>query len=636
MNTPRSSTRAKAIDLRDKLRLGVAGTLGIALLTGAASAVRAETETITSHGYNYFGALKYGADYSHLDYVNPQAPKGGEISIWAPGTFDSFNLYTRKGRAGALSTIGHESILTSFADDATASYCLLCETMEYPEGMEWVIFNLRPEAAFADGRPLTAEDMAFTHELFMEQGLPSFRAAFGAMIDRVEVLDTHRIKFHFAEDSPKRDRIELAGGIPAFSKSWFEETGARIDEGSLTPFLGTGAYALDSYDINRRIVYARQPNYWGKDLPQSVGRNNFDRIRVEYFADSNAAFEGFKAGEYTFRAENSSKQWATSYDFASIDKGWVKKEELANGNLAQAQGFVINLRREKFQDRRVREALGLMFNFEWSNESLFYGLYERVRSFWGNSTMEAQGAPGAAEVAILQPLVDDGLLDAAILSDEVQQPPVSKTRQLDRGSLRRASALLDEAGWEVGDDGMRRKDGALLTVEFLDSSPAFDRIINPYVDNLRKLGVDARLSRVDPAQETARIREYDYDMTTHSFSMSWEPSTGLKQWYATEAMEGSTRNLMGLSDPAVDRLIDAVIAADSKEVLEDHVRALDRVLRQKLFWVPQWFKDVHTVAYYDQYAYPETLPPFSRGELDFWWFEQDNHDALVAAGALKR
>jgi microcin C transport system substrate-binding protein len=250
--------------------------------------------------------------------------------------------------------------------------------------------------------------------------------------------------------------------------------------------------------------------------------------------------------------------------------------------------------------------------------------------------MEAQGMPGAEEAAILQPLVEEGLLEAAILTDEVQQPPVSKSRQLDRANLRRASKLLEEAGWIVGDDGMRRKDGKLLTVEILESSPAFDRIINPYVNNLRKLGVDASLNRVDPAQETSRIREYDFDMTIHSFVLPWEPSTGLKQWFATEAMEGSTRNLMGLSDPAVDRLIEEVVAAESKEEMENHVRALDRVLRQKLFWVPQWFKDVYTVAYYDQYSYPENLPPFSLGQLDFWWFDQEKHDALVAAGALKR
>ena len=608
-----------------------AGTIAAML---AWSAAKAEGDIIVSHGYSTFGDLKYPADFPHLDYVNPEAPKGGEISQWAQGTFDSFNNYTRKGRAGALSTVGHESILTTVADDINASYCLLCTTMEYPESKDWVIFNLRPEVRFSDGRPFMASDIKFAFELFMEQGLPSFRAAFGAQIESVEVLGDHRVKFNFTPEAPRRDVIELAGIFPAFSESWFEETGARLDESSLVPILGTGQYQLESYDVNRRIVYARNPDYWGADLPINVGRGNFDKIRVEYFADSSAAFEAFKSGAYTFRNEISSKEWATSYNFPAVDNGWVKVEELPDGNISSGQSFVFNLRREKFQDPRVREAIGLMFNFEWSNETLFYGLYERITSFWGNSDLEATGVPNEAELALLEPLVAEGLLDESILTDEVRMPPPSGNRQLDRRNLRRASALLDEAGWEVGDDGMRRKNGQLLTVEFLESSPAFDRIINPYVQNLQRLGIQAKLDRVDPSQATDRERNYDYDMATHSFNLGFEPSTGLKQWFGSEAMDESTRNLMGLSDPAVDRLIDVIVAAENREEMQAGVRVLDRVLRAKLFWVPQWFKDVHTVAYYDMFEYPEPLPAFSRGELDFWWYNEDKAQALREAGAI--
>jgi microcin C transport system substrate-binding protein len=428
----------------------------------------------------------------------------------------------------------------------------------------------------------------------------------------------------------------LSGIFSAFSKKWFEDTGARLDESTLTPFMGTGAYELESYDINQQIIYKRRDDYWAKDLPFAKGRENFDHIRIEYFADSSAAMEAFKAGEYTFRNENTSRIWATGYDFPAIENGWAVQAELPNGNLAQAQSYVFNLRREKFQDRRVREALGLMFNFEWSNESLFYGIYERVQGFWGNSDLEAVGTPTEGELTVLKPLVDQGLLDASILTNEVQMSPVSGTRQLDRGALRKASALLDDAGWLVGEDGMRRKDGELLTVEILESSPSFDRVHNPYVENLKRLGVDAKLNRVDPAQATDRERNYDFDMTVHSLSQSREPSTGLKQWFGSEAMNESTRNLMGLSDPAVDALIDVIVAAQTKEELRNGVKALDRVLRAELFWVPQWFKDVYTVAYYDQYEFPEVLPETTLGELDFWWFNQDKHDALVAAGALKR
>ncbi|MFY0679683.1 MAG: ABC transporter substrate-binding protein [Thalassovita sp.] len=612
-----------------------AGFTAVALLGFGQQALADDTIT-KSHGYNFFGSLVYDADYQQLNYVNAEAPKGGEISIWSPGTFDSFNLYTRKGNAGALSTIGHENILTAFADDPTALYCLLCETMEYPESIEWVVFNLRPEVRTADGRAWTASDMKFTFDLFMEQGLPSFRAAFGSMIDSVEALDPHTIKFNFAPDSPIRDRIGLAGGLPAFSQSWIEENEARIDETSLVPMMGTGPYALDSYDINRNIIYARQSDYWGKDLPQSIGRNNLDSIRIEYFGDSNAAFEAFKAGEYTFRAENSSKLWATGYNFDEITDGHVLKQELNDGSTSLMQSYVFNLRREKFQDPRVREAVGLMFNFEWSNESLFYGLYSRVTSFWGNTDLQAVGVPTAAEAALLQPLVDEGLLDPSLLTNEAVLPPVSgSARQLDRKNLRKASALLDEAGWLVGDDGLRRKDGEVFAIEFLDSSPAFDRITLPFVENLKRLGIEAKLNRVDPAQESERSRKYDFDMTTHNGRMALEPSTGLEQWFGSEAVNESSRNLMGVADPAVDRLIDNVVAAQTKEEMNTAVRALDRVLRAKLFWVPQWFKDVHTVAYFDMYEHPDPLPPHARGELDFWWYNAEKHEALIAAGVLR-
>ncbi len=598
---------------------------------------KAQETLIKSYGYNYFGNLKYDADYPHLDYVNPDAPKGGEISVWAPGGFDSFNPYTRKGRSGGYGSIGHESLMTSFADDATGLYCLLCETIEFPETLEYVIFDLRSEVRFADGTALTAEDVKFSYDLFIEQGLPSFRAAFGAMITTVEVLDAHRVKFVFSPDSPLRDRIGFAGGISVFSKAWFEEGGHRLDEGSLTPIMGTGAYELDSYDVNRNIVYRRRDDYWGAELPQNLGRNNFDQIRVEYFADGAAAFEAFKAGEYTFRNENSSKQWATGYEFPGVQSGAVKIETLANGNLAQGQSYVFNLRREKFQDIRVREAIGMMFNFEWSNQSLFYGLYERTRSFWGGGTyLEATGTPSKGELALLEPLVARGDLAPEILTDEIVQPPVlSERRTLDRKALRSASALLDEAGWSVGDDGLRRKDGEVLTVEFLYSSPAFDRVNLPFVANLERLGIKAVANRVDFAQEVARTRDYDFDMTTHSFVMSWEPGSSLKQWFHSSAKDGSSRNLMGLDDPAVDALVDATVAANTQDDLTAGVNALDRVLRAKRFWVPQWFKNVHTVAYFDQYEHPENLPPFALGQLDFWWFNEDKHQSLVDAGSLR-
>ena len=587
-----------------------------------------------SHGYSFFGDLKYPADFKYLDYINPDAPKGGEISQWGFGTFDSFNAYARKGNQASLSSVPYEAILTGFADDVTASYCFLCTTIEYPQSRDWAIFNLRDDVTFSDGSMLTAEDVKFTFELFMEQGLPSYRAAVSGMVDTIEVLDRLTIKFIFAEDAPRRDVIGLAGGIPVFSKSWFERTGARLDESTLIPFIGTGPYELESFEINERVTYSRRADYWGENIPANVGRNNFDRIRVEYFADSAAAFEGFKAGVYTFRSENSSKQWATSYDFGSIEAGHVVKTELPDGNLALAQAYVFNLRRQKFQDPLVREALGLMFNFEWSNEQLFYGLYDRVNSFWGNSELEAVGVPEGPELALLQRLVDQDLIGEDILTSPAVLAPVSGNRQLDRKNLRRASNLMEQAGWLVNASGMREKNGEVFTLEVLASSPAFDRITNPMIANLTSLGIDASLNRVDGAQAMERSRAYDFDLMNHTMRMSFEPSSGLEQYFGTKAMEGSSRNLMGFSDLAVDALIELVVRADTKVDLNIRIRALDRVLRSKRFWIPQWFKSVHTVAYYDQYDHPNPLPAYDSGELDFWWYDAEKAKKLDLAGVL--
>lgn len=628
--TPRRP-RALAVPRPLDLLAGSVLLLGGMFLAGQAGA----QDLVKSHGYSYFGDLKYPADFPHLDYVNPDAPKGGEISEWAPGTFDGYNPYFRGGNTAVMSTAPFEAIVTTTADDPTALYCYLCTTMEYPQDLSYVIFNLRDDVTFSDGSPMTADDIKFSYDTFMEQGLPEFRAAFDGQITLVEVLDPHRIKFTFGGDAPLRDRISLAATFPPFSKVEWERDGRRIDQTWKTPPMGTGPYMLADFDYGRSLTYGRNPNFWGADLPINLGRNNFDSIRIEYFADGDTAFEAFKAGEYTFRVENSSLSWATGYDFPGIQNGSVIKAELPNGSLPSAQSFIFNLKRSQFQDPAVREAIRLMFNFEWSNETLFYGLYDRVESFWANTEMEAKGTPTPEEIAVLQPLVDQGLLDAAILTDEVTMAPTSNANQLDRGNLRSASALLNDAGWIAGDDGIRRKDGKTLDVAFLESSPAFDRVINPYVENLKRLGVNAKLDRVDPAQETERTRSGDWDIVTHSFSMQLEPGTELKQWFGSETAEDSSRNLMGLADPAVDSLIDTVVAAQTADDMHAATRALDRVLRAKGFWVPEWFKAVYTVAYYDMFEHPENLPPYALGETDFWWFNADKAEALKASGALR-
>ncbi len=598
------------------------------------SAMGARGEVTLSHGYSFLGDLKYPADFTHLDYVNPAAPKGGEIIIAnQSGSFDSFNPYARKGVSASLASISIERLMTGTADEIGTSYCLICETLEYPEDLSWVTFTLREGVTFSDGTPVTADDVAFTHELFMEQGLPSYRAAVSRIIARVEVLNPRQVKFTFVEDSPLRERIGSAGATPVMSRAWMEANDYRLDETNIEPILGTGPYVLDSFVINERIVYRRNPDYWGADLPINIGRNNFDTIRIEYFADANAAFEGFKAGAYTFRSENSSKQWATGYDFPALQAGHVVKAELPDGNMAPGQAFVFNMRREKFQDIRVRKAIGLMFNFEWSNKTLFYGLYERINSFEENSYLAAEGMPSPEELALLTPLAD--ILPDGVLDQPAVMAPTSRARQFDRKNAAAASELLDAAGWLVGDDGIRRNAaGQTLRVEFLGRSPAFDRIINPYVENLKRIGVDAVLNRVDNAQFVDRRYAFDYDIITDNLSFGYEPGTNLEQMFGSREMETSVFNSAGVADPAVDALILAVREAQTKPELITAVKALDRTLRAIRFWVPQWYKDVHTVAYFDMFEHPENLPPYDLGYLDFWWFNADKYAALQAAGAL--
>jgi microcin C transport system substrate-binding protein len=629
----KSRVQAKAVDT-SKLRNFVVGSaIGLAVIFGAMS-LRADEAITKTHGFNFFGELKYPADYKHLDYVNPDAPKGGEISIWTMGTFDSFNPYTRKGRAGALASAPFESLLDGTSDEVGTSYGLLAETLEYPEDQSWVIFNMRPEARFSDGTPVTAEDVAFTYELFLNEGLASYRAILGQIVTGVEILGPHRIKYSFADDASRRDAIPIVGGLPVKSKAWFEKTGAKLDESRMEPAIGSGPYVLDSYDINKRITYKRNPDYWGKDLPFNKGRGNFDTIRIEYFADSNAAFEGFKSGAYTFRQENSSKSWATAYDFPALDEGHVIKTLLPDGGMATGQSYVMNLRRDKFNDIRVRQAVGLLFNFEWSNESLFYGQYARINSFWENSELAAEGMPSDAELALLEPIAD--LLPTGVIDGEAVMAPVSGNRTLDRKNLRKASALLEEAGWTVGDDGLRRNAaGETLTIEIIEDSPTFDRVHLPFIDNLKAAGIDAIYSRIDPAQMTDRSRNYDFDMMVDQFPMSLEPSSGLKQYFGSETADQSVFNSMGLKSEAVDTLIENVMKAQNKAELATSVKALDRTLRAYYFWVPQWFNDAHRVAYWNMYEHPETLPPFALGNLDFWWYNAEKAADLKAKGVLR-
>ncbi len=611
---------------------GGAFAIGAAM---AADAVRAQdASVITSHGYNYYGELKYSADFPNLDYVNPDAPKGGEISVWAQGAFDNMNPYAAEGTPGTLATIGYESLMTGTADEVSSSYCLICEMLEYPEDLSYVIFHMRPEAKFSDGTPVTANDVVFSHNLIMEQGLPSYRAAVSQIISGVSAINDLTVRFDFVPDAPVRDRIITAGGSPVWSKAWYETTGARLDESRLEISPGSGAYVLDSIDPGRQIIYRRNPDYWGNNLPINIGQNNFDTIRVEYFADSTAAFEGFKAGEYTFRQENSSLSWATQYDFPSLSSGYVVKTTLPNGNLPGGNGIVFNLAKPQFADRRVREAMALMFNFSWTNETLQYSLFSQRESFWQNSDLAAQGVPEGRELELLQSVAD--LIDPAILTESVTMPHTSDAgQQLDRTNLRAALALLEEAGWVAGDDGkVRNAEGQTLDVEFLSYSPTFDRILMPYVDNLTRIGINATYNRIDPAQYQQRTLDLDYDVIYDGYSNSLDEGLALTQRYGSEGV-GDVFNPASYSSPAVDKLIGVVAAATDYEDMAAGVRAIDRIMRREMFIVPTWYNPNYWVAYFDMYEHPDPLPPYALGQLSFWWYNAEKAEALRAAGALR-
>lgn len=640
----RTQTRAAAQTRSNRTWISCSALLVLGLALLLAGAAKAQEETIKSHGYSFFGDLKYPADYTHFDYVNPDAPKGGEISISTLGTFDSMNPYTRKGRGGALSTVMYESLMgegvnaAAPADVYSEYYCLLCESLEYPPTKDWVIFYMRKDAKFSTGDPVTAHDIAFSHNLLLDQGLKSYGEAVRRLIPKVEVIDDYTIKFYFAEGVSRRSLIEQVGGVPAWSKKWYDETGARLDEGRLEISPGSGPYMVETVDVNRRIVYKRNPDYWGNDLPFNKGRNNFDRIRIEYFGDENSAFEAFKAGEYTFRAEGNSKQWASAYDFPKVQQGYVIKEELPDGSPPTPNGIVFNLGREILQDKRVRQAVALGFNFEWTNESLQYGLFKQRASFTQDTPLMAVGVPQGEELAFLQSLGD--VVPPEMLTEEVVVPHTSKPeRLLDRRNARSAMKLLDDAGWAVGDDGMRRNEaGEPLKLTFLldsSGSATLSAVVENFISNLGAMGIDAVLEKVDSSQYTTRERDRDYDLVFDAYAAFLGTGTGLIQRFGSEDAAYSLFNPAGLASPLVDAIIQASLRAETSEAEIATLKALDRALRYEFFMIPVWYNDVFWTAYYDQYEHPETIPPYALGYLDFWWYNADKGAALRDAGALR-
>ncbi len=645
-------TRAKREDRRMRA-LGL-GVLGLIVSLGTATYLKAE-EMVVSHGYSFYGELTYPADYTHFDYVNPDAPKGGEISLSFVGTLDSMNPYSGKGRAHLFSIYHYETLLGEApsrvglpADVYGETYCLLCERLEYPKDKSWVIFHMRKDAKFSNGDPVTAHDVDFSHNIFLEQGLKSYAEAVKKRIPKSEVIDDYTIKFYFADDlESRRSLIDQVGGVPVFRKAWFDEQNEALS-GTWTevgPPEGSGPYVVESFDLSKNIILKRNPDYWGWDHPINQGRHNFDTIRLEIFGDDTAAFEGFKAGEYTYRGEGDSRKWATGYEFPKVDSGDVILESLPDGSPATPSGIVFNLTQKDdktvgqraMEDVRVREALALAYNFEWTNESLQYGLFDQRTSYSQNTEVMAKGTPAGMELEKLQSLND--LVPVAMLETEVRLPHTSNgDRVFDRRNGRKAMKLLDEAGWAVGDDGVRRKDGEALELTFLYSaaaSPTSKAVMENYVSNVQKLGIDIELEVVDTAQYTLRERERDYDLVVDSYAAFLGTGTGLHQRYGSETAAFSLFNPAGLASPLVDAVIDGSLQAESRSEEVAWLTALDRTLRYEFFMIPLWYKPDHWVAYYNQYEHPEEIAPFGLGHLDYWWFNEEKAAALKASGALR-
>ena len=595
--------------------IGAATSLLVLALTGAAAEPR--------HGLSAFGDLGYPPDFTHFEYADPDAPKGGSFSLIGWGgttTFNSLNAYILKGDAAQGMELTFDTLMTRAQDEPDAVYGLVAETADLAADRRSVTFALRPEARFSDGSPLTAEDVAFSFEVLKSKGHPIYRQTLRD-VEKVEVLGPHALRYSFSGDHA-RDLPLTVASLPIFSRRYYEDQ--PFDETTLEPPLGSGPYVVANVKQGRTIAYRRDPDYWGKDLPVNRGRWNFDEIRFEYFRDRTAAMEAFKAGAYDFREEFTSRVWATEYNFPAVRDERVKRETLPDETPSGTQGYFLNTRRPLLADPRVREALALAFDFEWTNKNLFFGLYERTHSYFENSAMKAVGTPESDERAVLERLG----VPAAALGDAVL-PPVSNGSGQDRKLLRQAATLLEEAGWTIKNGRRLNAEGQPLRLEILMFEPTFERVNAPYVKNLKLLGIDASMRIVDPAQFERRMKSFDFDMTTQRYVMSTTPGVELRSYFGSEAaaMDGSL-NLSGVADPAVDALIDRVIAAKNRDELTVAARALDRVLRAGHYWVPHWYKASHTIAYWDRFSRPPVKPKYDRGILDTWWYDGEKAEKL--------
>jgi microcin C transport system substrate-binding protein len=586
------------------------------------------------HGISSFGDLAYPADFKHFNYVRPDAPKGGQFSQIGPNrafnqnflTFNSLNSFILKGDGAQGMELTFASLMVPAADEPDAMYGMAARAVRIaPDGLTYR-FLLRPQAKFHDGTRLTAHDVAFSLNTLKEKGHPIITQLMRDVVG-AEASDDATVVVHFA---PKRGRdVPLfVAGLPIFSRAYYATR--PFDETTLEAPLGCGPYKVGRFEVNRYIEYERVKDWWGADLPVARGLYNFDFVRFEYYRDRDVAFEGFTGKSYLFREEFTSRIWATRYDFPAIRDGRVKKDVLPDDTPSGAQGWFVNMRRDKFKDKRLREALICAFDFEWTNKTIMYGSYDRTHSVFQNSDMMAKGKPSPAELALLEPF--RGQVDDEVFGEPFV-PPVSDGSGQDRALLRKASALLQDAGLLIKDRKRVNAKGEQITLEFLIDEPSFQPHHMPFIKNLAQLGIEATLRVVDPVQYRKRVDDFDFDLTVQRFSFSSTPGDSLRTYFTSQAaaVKGS-QNLAGIADPVIDALVDKIIGAESREALTTACKVLDRVFRAGRYWVPHWYKASHWIAYWDTFGRPATKPRYARGIPETWWYDPDRAAKIEKAG----
>jgi microcin C transport system substrate-binding protein len=592
----------------------------IAILLAVFFAVAADLPTpaaaekiFSGHAIAMHGEPKYGPHFTHFDYVNPDAPKGGTLRLGATGTFDSFNPYVIKGNAAA--GIGAETLTVGSADEPFTRYGLIAESMEWPEDRSWVTFTLRPEARWHDGRPITVDDVIFSLETLKTKGQPFYRFYYGS-IQRAEKVGERKVRFVFTE-AGNRELPLIAGEMPILPKHYWE--GKDFERSTLKPPLGSGPYRVADFEPGRYVVLERVKDYWGRNLPVNAGINNFDRIRYDYFRDDTVLRQALKAGIIDFREENQAKAWALDYDTPAVREGWLKKKLFPQENPAGMQAFVFNTRRPIFSDRKVREALNYAFDFEWTNPTLFFGQYNRTESYFANSELASSGLPQGDELALLEKY--RGRVPEEVFTKEFRAP-VTDGSGWPRKNLARAFALLAEAGWHVRDMKLvNDRTGEPMRFEILLVSQAFERVVLPFVRNLKRLGIDASVRLVDQSQYINRIRSFDFDIAVLGWGESESPGNEQRSyWSSTAADSAGARNFAGIKDPVVDELIELIISAPDRKSLVTRTHALDRVLLWGFYVIPNWYLSVDRILYWDKFSYPEVIPV--RGtSVSYWWFD---------------